>query len=226
MEIEAAISRPVSVPQAAALLGVSPQRVRALISAGSLPARRIGGRWLVDGVAVERRARGERLPHRPMSQRNAWALLALAAGERPTGVDPASASRLRRRLAENGLARIAPSLVRRGRRLELRAHPGEVRRLLEDAALVRTGAAAAADVGLGLIAPDAAEGYVRATELSEFIARHALRDSTDPNVVLHVVDGPWPFAPGVRTAPLSVVVVDMLDDQDPRTRAAGRAALA
>jgi excisionase family DNA binding protein len=217
--------RPRSVAQAAATLGVSPQRVRALIAAGALPARRVGGRWLVDGEAVERRRAGDRLPNRPLSPRNAWALLAIAAGERPSGVDPAAASRLRRRLAEQGLAGMTSLLVRRARRVAVRVHPGERNRLLEDPALVRSGAAAAAELGLGLIAPDSAEGYVAAADLDGLVARHALRPSGEPNVVLRVVDGPWPFRPGTRIAPLPVVAIDLLEDDDPRAHAAGRAAL-
>jgi len=225
MEIEVAIQSPLSVAQAAAALGVSPQRVRALIASGGLPARRIGGRWLVDGRAVERRARGERLPARPFSSRNAWALLAIAAGAKPSGIDPAAASRLRHRLSERGLAGMAPLLVRRARRLALRVHPGARARLLDDPALVRSGAAAAADLQLGLIAPDAAEGYVAAGDLDGLVVRHALRPSAEPNVVLRVVDGLWPFSPGTRVVPLPVAALDLLEDEDARAQAAGRAAL-
>lgn len=225
MAIEVGVHGFLSVAQAAAALGVSPQRVRALIASGGLPACRIGGRWLVEGQLVERRARGERLPARPFSSRNAWALLAIAAGAKPSGVDPAAASRLRHRLSERGLAGLAPLLVRRAGRVALRVHPGERGRLLDDPALVRSGAAAAADLRLGLIAPDAAEGYVAARDLDGLMARHALRPSAEPNVVLHVVDGPWPFSPGTRVAPFPVAAVDLLEDEDARAQAAGRAAL-
>jgi excisionase family DNA binding protein len=220
-----AIRRPLAVAEAAAVLGVSPQRVRALIGSGGFRARRVGGRWLVDGDAVERRRLGERLQARPLSSRNAWALLAIADGGRPSGIDPAAASRLRGRLAARGLAGVAPLLARRARRIALRVHPGELRRLLDDPALVRSGAAAAADLRLGLIAPDAAEGYVAASDLDALVARHALWPSEEPNVVLRVVDGSWPFPPGARVASLAVVAIDLLEDDDPRAQAAGWAAL-
>jgi len=219
------VRRPLAVAEAAAALGVSPQRVRALIGSGSLRARRVGGRWLVDGDAVERRRLGERLQSRLLSSRNAWALFAIAGGGRPSGIDPAAASRLRSRLAARGLADLAPLLARRARRIVLRVHTGELSRLLDDPALVRSGAAAAAELRLGLIAPDAAEGYVAAADLDGLCTRHALRPSVEPNVVLRVVDGPWPFPPGARVAPLAVVAVDLLEDDDPRAQAAGRAAL-
>jgi excisionase family DNA binding protein len=223
--MEGAIARPLAVAEAAAALGVSPQRVRALIGSGSLRARRVGGRWLVDGDAVERRRLGGRLRARPYSSRNAWGLFAIAGGERPSGIDPAAASRLCSRLAARGLANLAPLLARRARRIALRVHPGELNRLLDDPALVRSGAAAAADLRLGLIAPDAAEGYVAAADFDGLVARHALRPSAEPNVVLRIVDGSWPFSPGARVAPLAVVAVDLLEDDDPRAQAAGRAAL-
>ena len=225
MEIEDAISDARSVAQAAEELGLSPQRVRALIASGELPAGRIGGRWIVDDAAVRRRAEGGRLPARPMSPRSAWAALALAAGDRPNGVDAAQVSRLRRRLRDEGLAAIAPLLVRRARRETFRVHPGERDRLLADPALVLTGAAAAGRRGLALVAPGAAEAYVPAAEFERVVKRHALRRSPNPNVLLRVVDGQWPFGPGARAAPMPVVAVDLLEDDDPRSRAAGRAAL-
>ncbi len=225
MAIGDAIRNERSVAQAAEDLGISAQRVRALIAAGELPARRIGAQWVVDGYAVRRRAEGARLHARPFSSRNAWAALALAAGEKPVGVDAAAISRLRRRLRSDGLSAMAPLLVRRARRVPLRVHPGERDRLLADPALVLGGAAAASRVGLGLIAPESAEAYVPAPEFEGVVKRHALRRSANPNVLLRVVDGPWPFSPDARVAPLPVVAVDLLEDEDPRSQAAGRAAL-
>jgi hypothetical protein len=45
----------VSVPDAAAMLGVSPQRVRQLLAAEQLAGRKVGRDWLVSRVAVQRR---------------------------------------------------------------------------------------------------------------------------------------------------------------------------
>jgi len=45
----------ITVTQAAALLGVTPQRVRALIKAGILQAERFGRDWQIDGESVESR---------------------------------------------------------------------------------------------------------------------------------------------------------------------------
>src|SRR5262245_74781 len=66
----------VGVAEAAAQLGVSPQRVRQLVQEGLLPARRIGGRWVFDTRTLARRAENRR-PGRPLSPRVAWGLIGL-----------------------------------------------------------------------------------------------------------------------------------------------------
>jgi len=45
----------ITVTAAAALLGVTPQRVRALIKAGILEAEKFGRDWQIDAESVERR---------------------------------------------------------------------------------------------------------------------------------------------------------------------------
>lgn len=44
-----------TVKQAAALLGVTPQRVRALIKAGILEAEKFGRDWQIDAESVKKR---------------------------------------------------------------------------------------------------------------------------------------------------------------------------
>ena len=43
---------PLTVPQAAEILGLSPQRVRALCAQGRIPARKIGRDWMIDEARV------------------------------------------------------------------------------------------------------------------------------------------------------------------------------
>ena len=45
----------ITTTEAAALLGVTPQRVRALIKAGILQAEKFGRDWQIDGESVESR---------------------------------------------------------------------------------------------------------------------------------------------------------------------------
>lgn len=54
-----------TVPQAATRLGVSPARVRALIAAGRLTARKLSGAWVIQERALDARRIRERRPGRP-----------------------------------------------------------------------------------------------------------------------------------------------------------------
>jgi len=47
----------ITTTEAAALLGVTPQRVRALIKAGILEAEKWGRDWQIDAASVEERKR-------------------------------------------------------------------------------------------------------------------------------------------------------------------------
>src|SRR6266568_4432268 len=72
--------RLISVEEAAKRLDVVPQRVRALIAAGRLPAQLVGKAYVLDAAVLEQFARQPRAPGRPLSAANAWALLAVLAG--------------------------------------------------------------------------------------------------------------------------------------------------
>lgn len=210
---------------AARSLGLSLQRVRALVAADELPGQKVAGRWFVDRSAVERRIRDPKLSGRPHSPAHAWGLIALAEGELPTWLDASNRSRLRRLLREHDLQDILPSLVRRGRRLELRAHASDLPRLEAEPDMVRTGVSAASEHNLEIVAPGVLEAYVPARRLSRLERRYRLKPSADANVILHVVDGPWPFAPGQRIAPRLAAVLDLLDHDDERSRRAAQRAL-
>src|SRR5437899_13054457 len=85
----------ISVDQAARALGVSPRRVRALIGSNRVPAVRVGRRnWALDrSLLRSHRRRGGR----PISDENAWALLAMLNGSEAPWVDVSARSRLKRR---------------------------------------------------------------------------------------------------------------------------------
>src|SRR5258708_26289931 len=65
-----------SVREAAEQLGVSSARVRQLVSAGSLPARRSSAGWLIGADAVADRS-GSARAGRPASPRTVWAILCI-----------------------------------------------------------------------------------------------------------------------------------------------------
>jgi excisionase family DNA binding protein len=215
---------PISIPEAAGLLRLSPGRVHALVAEGEMPAVKVGGRWLLERSDVERRRRAKKLRGRPFEAHNAWALLRLSAGERVEGLDPSVRSRLRKALAVEGLEQLAPRLVRRGESRYFAAHGGEVPYLLEDPRFVASGASAAAAHGIDLVPGQEADGYVRAGAEREFVADHALRPAAPgANVLLRVVpDDAWGFPAEARVAPLPAVALDLAEEADPRSSAAGR----
>jgi hypothetical protein len=220
----------ISVPDAARALELSSARVRLLAANGDLPAEKIGGRWLVERAGVERRRRRGAAGGRRFAPHNAWAVLGLASGEEPPGLDPAVRSRLRRALSLEGLGTLAPRLERRARLFRFSAHPGEIGRVLVDDRLVHAGISAAGAVGLELVSGREADGYIRASNLDRFVADHALvpTGSSGGNVVLRVVaDDIWEvFLDDLPHAPEAAVALDLAEDADPRSRAAGEDLLA
>lgn len=218
---------PVSIPEAARLMQLSPGRVHALVAGGGMPAVKVGGRWLIERSEVERRRRAEGLRGRPFAPHNAWALLRLASGEDVPALDPSVRSRLRKALAIEGLEQLAPRLVRRGESRQFAAHRGEIPYLLEDPRLVASGASAAAAHGIDLVPGQEADGYVRAGAERELVADHALAPAAPgANIHLRIVpDDAWSFPAEARMAPLAAVVLDLAEEADPRSSAAGRDAL-
>ena len=71
----------VSVESAAEQLGLNPARVRALVAGGQLAGHKIGGRWVIDDVAIAARLGRRTRTGRPLSARSAWGLLWTAAAE-------------------------------------------------------------------------------------------------------------------------------------------------
>src|ERR1700761_6436976 len=221
-----AIAPLISVPDAADALGLSPARVRLLAANGGLPAQKIGGRWLVERNGVEkRRARGS-AGGRPFEPRNAWAVLGLASGDEVGGVGPVVRSRLRRALALESLGSLAPRLGRRAEVHRYSGHPGEISHVLADKRLVASGISAAQEIGLDLMSGLEADGYVRDSDLGGFVRDHALLSAAavDANVVLRVVpDDVWAdFLEGRPHAVEAAIGLDLAEDADSRSRAAGK----
>lgn len=218
---------PVSIPEAARALALSPSRVQALVVHGQVPAAKIGGRWLIERAAIERRRREAALKGRPFAAHNAWALLYLASGEDPGGIDPSVRSRLRKAIALEGVQKLGPRLARRAESRHFDAHPGEIPYILEDPGFLASGISAAAAHGLDLASGPEADGYLRASALKKFAAAHALRPA-GPGANLHVrlvPDQAWRFLDNAPVAPIAAVALDLAEDPDPRSSQAGRTAL-
>ena len=214
----------ISASDAAELLGVSPARVRALVSAGQLPALKISNRWLLDRAAVERRQREDRSRGRPFAPRNAWALLLYASGEPPRDLDPSVRSRLKRAFEQEGLKRLQRRLGSRAQTHFYRSHPGEIPYLLEDPSLIPSGISAAGGQEIGLVSGREADGYLSADDLDAFVRAHRLAPAArgDANVRLRVVPSEaWGLLSGRPFAPRAAVALDLAAEPDHRSSQAG-----
>src|SRR5215207_5866753 len=129
----------IGVEKAASILGVSPQRVRAMIAAGNIPAERVGRAWVISEAEIARPRR--RSAGRPMSARMANAFLRVAADEQPA-VAGSELTRLLRRLRQLADESHSPDgdpadllrawMSERANRLALSVHPSDVGEILRD----------------------------------------------------------------------------------------------
>jgi excisionase family DNA binding protein len=195
-----------SVSETAEQLGLDRSRVRALIAAGRLPARRVGRDWFVGIGDVTRFQEAHRRPGRPLSPTRAWAVL--EAAERSGRVDVPRSTAAHDPFWLVNLVRQRAS-VRRLHALE---------RLVPDIAnnLVAGGEPAARQHGIALRdSRPTCDGYIQASEAGRIIDRFALVDASgaDINVLLRVIDDSmWPFAPGANMVGPLIAAVDMLSD--------------
>ena len=149
-----------SVREAAELLGRDRTRVYALVRSGDLvavtdpsdPDDQTALR--LDRASVERWAVAGGSRGSPLTPRNAWAVIGLASGddalcERCLGQLERrdEVSRVRARLAADGLLALAPRLRRRATLRVVHLPPALLADLEGDASLVRTGASAAVPYG-------------------------------------------------------------------------------
>jgi excisionase family DNA binding protein len=215
-----------SVSDAAGALNLSSARVRLLVANGDIPAEKIGGRWLVEKVGVERRRRRGSSGGRPFIPRNAWAILCMASGEQVDAIDAAARSRLRRALLLEGLGALPLRLEQRADVARYRAHPGEIAHLRNDERLVPSGVSAARLVGLDLLAGREVDGYVRASALDELVEEHALAPAVigEANAVLRIVpDDVWDlFLAGRPHAPGAAIALDLIEGYDSRSQTSGK----
>lgn len=187
----------VSVAEAAKRLGVIPQRVHQRIRDGSLPAERVGGRWVIDELDLGR-LRHHRAPGRPLSEKSAWALLAAAAGDQAalSRLDPSVRSRARSRLRnllvaagagdDDALVALARALRNRADRRLFYASPRDLPDLADDGR-VRLSGTSLPEANMS--AGNEVEGYVAADDVEALANEYLLSpaDRSRANVVLHVV---------------------------------------
>mgnify|MGYP000681134541 CR=1 FL=1 len=190
----------VTVSHAARALDISERRVLAMLHDGELKGEKVGGRWVINPHSL----RHPKPAGRPMSPRNAWALIL----ETDTWLDPQAAWKLKNRVI--GLRdRGDPALVlaawlrSRGERIELSApHP---ERVLDDARVVPSGVS---DRRSEMAVSDLVEGYVHRDEAEAVKIDHWLVPARQKaNVILHVT----PFLPP-KPVPVTLVIADLVDN--------------
>jgi excisionase family DNA binding protein len=221
----------ISTAEAAARLGVHRTRVNKMIRDGLLTATRVGARFLVDPTSLDRRLAAEVAAGRPLTARNAWALLALASGDPAMvagcagALHPSARSRVQGRLRQTSIPALAPRLRSRAIVQRLVADQADLELLAAEPSLVRTGVSAAAMYRFDIAAPDVLEAYVPMKQVTGLVQEYFLEPSGRPNVILHVVESFWPFPPGMRVAPPVIAALDLFEADDARAKRAGREAL-
>lgn len=230
-----------SVHEAADCLGVSMERVRQLIHAGQLEARRSSAGWLIPAESVAERS-GKVYAGRPPAPQTAWlAIAVLAAAMADAARSPSEEAvsvaelipdrRMRHRILRllaslpDPVADAMPwrrLLSARGQVRRLWAHPGVLDRLAGDPKVSRGGAEAAAAGHDGLTArPGRLELYVSEADAEDLIRQYRMRDDSDGQV--HLVVMPSSVPPGLAPGGGAFVAApagasDLLEEDDPRAR--------
>ncbi len=216
----------VPVSEAAEMLEVHPSRVRAMIVDGQLLAEKLGGRWFVDRRSLEGRLSRPSVAGRPFSVANAWALLCLSQGQQPDWISKWELSRLRRRLREDGIEKLAPRLRGRASRVLFRAHPSLLSKLRDDPRLLPSGVSMAAEHQIDIVEPNEFEAYVSREDLEGVEEQNYLEPSWEPNVILHVAGARWLERCADHAMGPVVSALDLLEADDEKSRRAGRNYLA
>jgi len=187
----------VSVAEAAAMLGVHPQRVHQRIRDGSLPAEKVGHQWAVERDDL-RRIMYHAGPGRPLSSKSAWDLLAVAASDQAASeLSPSARSRARSRLRnllihassaelDDAAAQLAHALRNRAVRALFVASPRDLPDVRDDERVHLSGVSLPeSHMSVGAVA----EGYVSSDDLDALVDDYLLSPAprSRANVILHVV---------------------------------------
>jgi excisionase family DNA binding protein len=233
-----------SVHEAADVLGVSMQRVRQMIHAGQLDARRSSAGWLIPKSAVTERSKKihQGRPPEPLTAWSAVALLSAAlscASQSPLDCAASAARAVSDRKVRHRVLSMLASLPdpvvndapwrrllsARGQVRHVWAHPGVLDRLAADPMVSKGGANAAPTGHDGLtVRPGRLELYVNEADADDVIQRYHMQEDPEGQVNLVIVPASVPsdLGPGRgKPVPLPAAASDLLEDEDPRARYAG-----
>jgi excisionase family DNA binding protein len=225
-----ASERQLSVRDAAEQLGVSPAAVRLRIGGGDLPAVKLGRDWRIDERDVQRLRRRRDRPGRPLSPSMAWAVLLLASGDQEAAgrlaVAPRYRARARQWLREHPLVECTDRLRERARREVFEVHPSELAQLRDRPDVLLTGVSVADAVGLVGEAAGV-EFYAGFGQRGAIMDEHGLVPGEGDVTVRWVPDDVWTeLDVSAPVAPRAVVLIDLLESDDPRARREAARALA
>jgi excisionase family DNA binding protein len=210
-----------TVPQAAARLGVGEEQVRRLVRSGQLAATKVGQTVVIDDDAVDARARLAVRPGRPLVPATAWAALWEMSGERAAWLSPADRSRLRARLRRYDAEQVVATTRARSQRHAVRVLPAYRDAVLAGEGVVVSGPTAAAAVGADIVSAGGDdEAYCSTATFARLRADYALADRGQANLILRIPRFDLPLE-GLERMPDAVVAVDLAESSDVRTRRAG-----
>jgi excisionase family DNA binding protein len=224
----------IAVSEAAHRLGVGVARVHQRIADGSLPAQRLGSRWVIDESALPPVAERS-LPGRPLSERSAWALIAagqasdhelaiLAANERGRAqkrlsrlLSPEPVSAVSAEVEVRELAQILRSWLRnRSQRQLWRAADRDLPDLRVDDRIILSGLS---DPRSGISSGDLVEGYAARDQVEDLVQDYLLIEaspSSRANVIIHVMP---PHRERVADIGLLLLAADLAEHRHPREEA-------
>jgi hypothetical protein len=207
--------RLVTIPEAAERLGVSAQRVRALVQASELVAVRAEGIWLIDADSLAKRRLLAELgvaaaSARPWSQPITWAAMRALDDDEAllSQLDRKARYRLRRRLDNPDPAQLLSAVRNRARVVRASVHPSRAVGLRD--LVVPSGITGTGIHGLGLTGDDAVDGYLSREALANARGALRVRDSDTGAHLLRVVDDER-LLEGLEVAPRLAVAADLLD---------------
>lgn len=209
--------------EAARRLRMSQQRVRALWHEGALTGQIVANRLLLDRAGVLDFAERDRPGTRPLSDRNAWTLLLLVAGETSPWASASELSRLRGLIRTREAGALTALVRARSRTAHLDGVTGVGGYVLREGDVVPAGAMLA-HRWTDLVAEGITEVYATQSSAQGLIDRLRLwRDPRGPIVMHTVRDDLGGLLRDRVEMPAPVVAVDLLDSGDPRSRRAGQA---
>lgn len=192
-----------SVAEFARVKNLSRQRVRVLAASGAIPARRVGGHWVIDDAAMS----WEPQASRPLSKRSAWLLIHALnhCGQVLPEMIPAEKSRLLRHLevlrcSDSPAAMLRSWLSCRASVHDLAASSDALEHLRDDERLVLSGIS---DGRSFMAAGAQLEAYVNDKDLDAVRRRYFLVRGERNNVRLRAVSGQPDVGIGLVAADLS-----------------------